>query len=650
MDDQRHRIRRQIFEVAVPGADREEAWRLQSDLAQLQHRWVAGILDRILSDFCPPDRVIRLGTVEVDLGEIRVDRIEQDLVEKLGPALRAVLTEQLRKEEARTPARRVDRHTGSQLELLVFFARTGTLPWWADASAPRVLDESLGFLLQRAAGPLSSVMPTLARDRGKLLRIVLHCTNESLSALLGVLLAVSRPELAVVPSERAALLRALLRAGGVLPEKTSAAFRASMWLGTLRAACEKNSAPDRSASSSGSTNTEGHTQGFWRDAMAQIALDAGLTYTALIRHLAKTTDHPPLSSLARALLRELRGELVRSDPQSPQGVSSLDTRFDVQPVPMLHRGIREDAQERLRGVMRSPDSEFSQRDSAAPDPVQAPSQTLSDPPRPSADASAFTQAEGGPDGPRSVQESDGNPALTPHSRLLEEEHEVPIESWQEETEHRLREQTLAERRSSVERGLYLAAPSGPSHSLGLDPELPIDLAYADTEGVYVENAGLVILWPFLGRLFERLDLVRSQDGGEKGFRDRASLHRAVGLLQHTVTGETEPQEYQVPLAKVLCGMDPAEVFAFGEPVTATESQECDLFLNAAIVNAPILGEMSVDGFRGAFLIRKGLLSARDGTWSLRVERLTHDILLEQLPWQLSWIKLPWLEAPLCVEW
>lgn len=176
------------------------------------------------------------------------------------------------------------------------------------------------------------------------------------------------------------------------------------------------------------------------------------------------------------------------------------------------------------------------------------------------------------------------------------------------------------------------------------------MEYADTEGVYVENAGLVLLWPFLGRLFERLELVRAEDGGDTLFRDRAALHRAVGLLQHVATGETEPAEYQLPLAKVLCGMDPAEVFAFGDPVTAAEAEECALLLAAVIANAPVLGEMSVDGFRGSFLIRKGLLGARDGTWLLRVERMTHDILIERLPWQLSWIKLPWLEAPICVEW
>jgi hypothetical protein len=60
--------------------------------------------------------------------------------------------------------------------------------------------------------------------------------------------------------------------------------------------------------------------------------------------------------------------------------------------------------------------------------------------------------------------------------------------------------------------------------------------------------------------------------------------------------------------------------------------------------------MSIAALREAFLLRKGVLSSRDETWLLRVERAPHDLMLEKLPWPTSWVKLPWMEAPLCVEW
>ena len=55
--------------------------------------------------------------------------------------------------------------------------------------------------------------------------------------------------------------------------------------------------------------------------------------------------------------------------------------------------------------------------------------------------------------------------------------------------------------------------------------------------------------------------------------------------------------------------------------------------------------MSVDGFRGTFLLRQGVLSTRDGAGLLRVERETYDVVLERFPWSWEWVKLPWMEAP-----
>ena len=50
------------------------------------------------------------------------------------------------------------------------------------------------------------------------------------------------------------------------------------------------------------------------------------------------------------------------------------------------------------------------------------------------------------------------------------------------------------------------------------------------------------------------------------------------------------------------------------------------------------------------LRRPAVLSSRTGAWLLRVERRAEDALLERLPWSWSWIRLPWMEHPLQVEW
>ena len=134
------------------------------------------------------------------------------------------------------------------------------------------------------------------------------------------------------------------------------------------------------------------------------------------------------------------------------------------------------------------------------------------------------------------------------------------------------------------------------------------------------------------------------------FKDAAAVQRSVGLLQYLVTDDPSPPEYLLPLNKVLCGMALTEVFDFGPPVTRAEAQECANLLGAVIEYAPVLKSMSIPGFQGTFLLRKGVLGIRDGTWLLRVERESYDVVLDRFPWGMNWVKLPWMETVLRVEW
>jgi hypothetical protein len=172
-----------------------------------------------------------------------------------------------------------------------------------------------------------------------------------------------------------------------------------------------------------------------------------------------------------------------------------------------------------------------------------------------------------------------------------------------------------------------------------------DDGFSDCDVAYVENAGLVLLWPFLSPFFERLGLM-----ADEGFKTAATRQRAVGLLAYLADANPSPLEYQVTLAKILCGQELSEVFDFGEPVTEAEAQECENLLTAVIAQAPILKNMSAQGLRGTFLLRQGMLETEAGAWLLRVERETYDLVLDSVPWETTWVRLPFMEAPLQVEW
>jgi hypothetical protein len=217
---------------------------------------------------------------------------------------------------------------------------------------------------------------------------------------------------------------------------------------------------------------------------------------------------------------------------------------------------------------------------------------------------------------------------------------------------------LAELRAALERApmegpndALLAALSQAERARPLPPDGPaaaddaLDSGIDDADALYIGNAGLVILWPFLPGFFASLGLVV----GER-FTWPAAQQRAAGLLQHLATGDATFAEYLLPLNKLLCGLELDAVFDFGEPLEESEATACAEFLRAVIAQAPILRDMSLPGFRGTFLLRQAVLSARDGAWLLRVERQTYDVVLDRFPWGWEWLRLPWMDAPLRVEW
>lgn len=171
-------------------------------------------------------------------------------------------------------------------------------------------------------------------------------------------------------------------------------------------------------------------------------------------------------------------------------------------------------------------------------------------------------------------------------------------------------------------------------------------ALARLDELYVDDAGLVILWPFLERFFHRAGLL----GEHRRFLDEPAQLQAVALLEVLAAADPEPPEFRLPLAKLLCGRPLESDFLLERPLAPAQLAECDRLLAAAIEHAPALGDVSIPGFRAAFLQRRGALSTREGAWLLQVERQEHDVVLAHLPWSWGWVKLPWMPDPLRVEW
>lgn len=164
---------------------------------------------------------------------------------------------------------------------------------------------------------------------------------------------------------------------------------------------------------------------------------------------------------------------------------------------------------------------------------------------------------------------------------------------------------------------------------------------------HLEDAGLVLLAPFISTLFSRLGYL--DDNG--CFESVASQFRAIILLRRVVFPEdVEIHDYELNLCKVLCGVNPAFPIPTDIQLTEDEKNEIDHLLESVIDYWTIIKGTSTDGFRASFLKRFGTLEKSENMWIVRVEGSTIDILMEDLPWSFSALSYSWCQDVIYVEW
>jgi hypothetical protein len=126
---------------------------------------------------------------------------------------------------------------------------------------------------------------------------------------------------------------------------------------------------------------------------------------------------------------------------------------------------------------------------------------------------------------------------------------------------------------------------------------------------------------------------------------------ALALLHYLATAGDQPAEFQLGLAKLLCGLVLEDSVLLPESLPIVMKDEADQLLASAIGHWSVLKDTSVSALREGFLQRPGKLSINaEGEWRLQVEQRAYDMLLQQLPWSINLIHLPWMTGPLFTEW
>lgn len=187
------------------------------------------------------------------------------------------------------------------------------------------------------------------------------------------------------------------------------------------------------------------------------------------------------------------------------------------------------------------------------------------------------------------------------------------------------------------------------------PELPstyppVDRDYEklkkpEPETIYVNNAGLVLLYPFLTTAFLRLGYLQAGQ-----FISQDAQIRAIHLLQYTVNGKEVHAEHELVLNKVLCNFPLEEPVPLELTLKEEEKQLSHEMLKVVLQQWERMKHTSAEGFQEAFLSRDGALWETEEAWFLRVEQRGYDLILQTLPWSAAMVKTSWMHKVLYTEW
>jgi len=167
----------------------------------------------------------------------------------------------------------------------------------------------------------------------------------------------------------------------------------------------------------------------------------------------------------------------------------------------------------------------------------------------------------------------------------------------------------------------------------------------DKNEIWVQNAGLILLHPFLKPFFITTEICDKQ-----GRFLSENYDLPIQSLHYLATGDENFFEGDLVFEKFLCGVPLKIPVRQTSVLTDLIKTEATVLLNEVVKNWPALKNTSADGLRQMFVQRDGKLIQKEDSYKLIVERKAQDVLLEKLNWNVSMVKLPWISKIVFTEW
>ncbi|MBK8251187.1 MAG: hypothetical protein IPK82_00770 [Polyangiaceae bacterium] len=305
-----HTIIHQTLLVDVP--TEEHATHLMGRLAALEQTALPAILEREFNRVDTPGQIRHIPKLVIELGVLPVSGFEGALLTRFEAALARALDDLSLEPSKSQDLSRLD----SQLELLEYYLRRGTLPSWASHLAPISTDRSVAELLDSGPTQLLGMLRESASVAGVIERLVRQVSDPTLRRLLTHL----SPEHAALVLLYMTDLRALHRAASLVA-LADPAFAQLLWVIVLRFFLQD-------------PGSQFNRKNFVRSLLLQVSTSEAVPYTDLVRALERglvaVEKSRPLASSLPGVIRELVSEdretstETKAPPASDGGFSEME--------------------------------------------------------------------------------------------------------------------------------------------------------------------------------------------------------------------------------------------------------------------------------------------------------------------------------------
>lgn len=647
---QSHMISQQILDLSFVQED--DFFRNQSSISELVQTELAKQVERVLNNYSSPHETIRLDRIELDLGHFSESDLGSKFVDRICEEL-DVLLQRNQLQDSTAPMSAQDRILETWHHALL----NGYLPWWASSQSHQTIENKVISLIEKTGRIPTTTQELLEKAPAFIDKLALQCSDMLLNVIARFAARKQMPGL-----ERIQDL--LANEGSIYQELRIENFLRAVNAATLHEIAKKRQ------------NTP---KKWWSNVLGRVFLRIkifGLSNPSFTKqdsekfclHFSsiKYKSASPDFVLAITRLFPRHGMKIHTEKSNPSFVSVYPKQSGPQSKTSNQRpekGENEYLHQIKSGkeVNSKPNSETLPKKPASIEQSKLEKDPRNDQGQKKAVSPSIETKTYGSNQPTNAGWIETNSELVSDSKIVpaglakqtetNNETEADKETLQQaDSELKTGEERIQKVDSTMGDELAIETSDGLRESKFLRRNVPdrtsnTQSEWEETQLIYVDDSGCVLLYPFLKDHFDSLGLL-----GENNFKDKMSREMAVHQIRKIAIGDDSLPDYSLVLAKLLCGLEPEDLVDRNIRLEKSWQEQGSKILEVVLKEWESLKSNSPEFLRETFLHRPGRLEKKSQGWRLTVEKRSYDLLLDHLPWTISVIRLPWMKAILFVDW